>query len=315
MSQRSGRSKHITPRLPPKIALAMQQKGSQMRHSYVMTKPLLLLSLFLSFAPFLFAQCSFVPTVSPNNLILCPNTSDMLQTEAYDSYQWLRDGQVLPGEVGQTLMVDAYNFGGSQVQVVATLNGCTDTSAAVLVDGWVFLLPYVIIETNCIYDPTAEAWRCGINDTMKLTMGDPYDTLITWRNNQTPIVGANAKVFYVNASGSYTVSGSPLICPTFSQTTDVPVDVIFATSNDLTTTPLLLVQPNPARDLLRVRYPQMLEGRLRLIAADGREMLRQTMLGEEAMLSLTGLPSGIYLLQMESQTGQVLAQTKVVHLP
>jgi len=59
------------------------------------------------------AQCPFDPTVTPADLILCPNSQGELATQSYDSYQWYKEGNPIPGATGQTLVVDAYNDSGS----------------------------------------------------------------------------------------------------------------------------------------------------------------------------------------------------------
>src|SRR5215510_8040249 len=88
------------------------------------------------------AQCPFDPTVTPNNLILCPNESDTLWTQVYDSYQWYKDGNLIPGATNQYYVVNAFTDGGSYFAVSATASSCTEMSPQVLVDGWAFLPPF-----------------------------------------------------------------------------------------------------------------------------------------------------------------------------
>ncbi|HMC97050.1 MAG TPA: hypothetical protein VKG92_05340 [Flavobacteriales bacterium] len=88
-------------------------------------------------------QCPFDPTISPTEVILCPNGSQLLSTQTYDSWQWYKDGDLIPGATAQTYLVSNNDIG-SEFSVACTLAGCTEMSPAVLVDGWVFLLPYVI---------------------------------------------------------------------------------------------------------------------------------------------------------------------------
>ncbi|MCE2840841.1 MAG: hypothetical protein LW729_05645 [Bacteroidetes bacterium] len=89
------------------------------------------------------AQCPHNPTVTPNNLIFCPNAgSDTLWTQSYQAYQWYKDGVLQPGDTFQYRRVTHLDAG-SIFSVDATLNGCTERSPQVPVDGWVFLLPVV----------------------------------------------------------------------------------------------------------------------------------------------------------------------------
>ena len=164
------------------------------------------------------AQCPFTPTITPSTLILCPNESGTLATEVYDAYQWYKDGSPITGETGQLLAVNQWADAGSSFTVSATLDGCTEMSAYVLVDGWVFLLPYVMhggdepIGTG----PNGEALYCE-GDTMLLELSSPYSENIQWTNNGVPIPGpeGTSQILVVTGSGSYTVSGAPSVCPNF----------------------------------------------------------------------------------------------------
>lgn len=84
------------------------------------------------------AQCTHNPTVTPNNLIFCPSGGfDTLWTQNYQGYQWFKDGVL---QVGDTLRYRRVTHldAGSMFSVDATLNGCTERSPQVMVDGWVF---------------------------------------------------------------------------------------------------------------------------------------------------------------------------------
>lgn len=164
------------------------------------------------------AQCPFTPTIIPSDLVLCPNESGTLSTEVYDAYQWYKDGSPISGETGQLLAVEQWADAGSSFTVSATLEGCTEMSASVLVDSWVFLLPYVMHGGD---DPTGtgpngEALYCE-GDTMLLELGLPYTENIQWINNGAPIPAPAgvAQTLVVTGTGSYTVSAAPGLCPNF----------------------------------------------------------------------------------------------------
>lgn len=40
-------------------------------------------------------RCTFTLTITPDDLILCPNENATLSTQAYDAYPWYRDGTLL----------------------------------------------------------------------------------------------------------------------------------------------------------------------------------------------------------------------------
>jgi hypothetical protein len=176
-----------------------------------------------------FAQCDLNPAIKPDNLILCPNASDSLRTaKDYDSYQWFKNNKPIAGATSRYLKVDQYNDAGSYFKVAVTKNGCADTSKRVLVDGYVFLLPYVITTGDPgIYDPYKDVTFQCLGDKVILTMGDPFNTNIQWYNNYKPIEGATSKKFTLTEKGSYTVCGSPAICPSFTDCESVPLNYTF----------------------------------------------------------------------------------------
>ncbi|MBN8642925.1 MAG: T9SS type A sorting domain-containing protein [Flavobacteriales bacterium] len=76
--------------------------------------------------------CSHTNTVFPNNLILCPNETATIETQLADSYQWLDYfGSPIAGATNQSLVVSSGEY-----SVQTTINGCTERSPQVLVDGW-----------------------------------------------------------------------------------------------------------------------------------------------------------------------------------
>lgn len=157
------------------------------------------------------AQCDFTPSVVPKNLVLCPGTEDTLRTiELYDSYQWYKGTRLLVGETKSYLVVKAETVP-AFFKVEVTRNGCTEMSARVLVDSYVFLLPYYIIEGNLTYDPVKNV-QIGCDKTpVKLTYSYPEN--VQWYNGDNPIPGANNAVYRPTRSGEYWACGAPETCP------------------------------------------------------------------------------------------------------
>ena len=188
---------------------------------------LILVSFTLLVYSQLYAQCSFVPTVTPNDLILCPETTDTLWTQAYDSYQWMKEGTPISGANSQFLVVDANTDAGYHFSVIATQAGCTDTSAEILLDSYVFLLPYVILNgTPAYFGGGGEAYFCH-GDTASLELGTPYTESIQWTDNGTNIPGANGIILPIMQDGNYSVSAAPTICPNFILSLGLDVSVYF----------------------------------------------------------------------------------------
>ena len=90
-------------------------------------------------APFLFngifVDCPFDPVINPNNVILCPEKDDTLSTVPAEFYQWFKDGNPIQEATQQELIVDYFSSAGSNFSVDVTINGCTERSADILVDG------------------------------------------------------------------------------------------------------------------------------------------------------------------------------------
>lgn len=181
----------------------------------------------IAFAGAAQAQCPFTPTISPNSVILCPGEGAVLSTEPYDSYQWYKDGQPIAGATNQTHVVSAFNDGGSSFTAEATLDGCTEMSAALLVDGWVFLLPFVMHagDEPIGVGPNGSLYCEG--DTALLILMPPYDINIQWTESGVPIPGATDDTLVVTTAGNYHVSGAPSLCPNFQQQLGVTIAIDF----------------------------------------------------------------------------------------
>jgi hypothetical protein len=176
------------------------------------------------------AQCSFTPTITPNNPVLCPQEIDTLWTQVYDSYQWYKDGVAIPGAVQQYLPVSQATDVGSYFKVEATQSSCAELSDSILVDGWAFLLPYVVHGGTYSTDPlTGNIVLCPGVDTMTLEFS--YPNSIQWFNNGVAIPGANSQILKVTAPGSYTAEGAPAVCPQSIYQLGVTIDVGYITAH------------------------------------------------------------------------------------
>jgi hypothetical protein len=159
---------------------------------------------------------------------MCPGETATLTTQVYDSFQWYKDGQPIPGATDQTLDVDYFTDSGSSFSVLATDDGCAEMSAQVLVDGWVFLPPTVMHEGDepVSIGPFGEPTYCE-GALVQLTLNMPYTESIQWTNNGMPIPGANSPSLIVTEAGSYSVSGAPAVCPNSITNLGLTIDVAF----------------------------------------------------------------------------------------
>ncbi|MDX9750003.1 MAG: hypothetical protein RBT71_02860 [Flavobacteriales bacterium] len=204
------------------------------------------------------AQCDHDPVISPSAPILCPDESAVLTTGDFDTYQWYRDGQLLPGATEQTLVLPAGEAVGSMFTVAATLNGCTETSPGVLVDGWMFLLPFVIHGGDEPYAMVGEGGGLYCEgDTLTLTLGMPYTENIQWTNFGVPIPGADAPELIVTTSGEYHVTAAPSVCPNTIMALGVTIAAEFTPTAQATIT---LEGEELCADLTGTSYTWYLDG-------------------------------------------------------
>lgn len=197
-----------------------------------MTRVLLLLVCLICFHWSSYSQCPHAPTITPINPILCPNESDTLWTQSYDSYQWYKDGNLILGETNQYLVVDATNYGLSNITIEATDAGCSELSPTVLIDGWAFLLPFVTNGGDYNFNFVNGVYEVCLNDTITFEFSSTYDSNIQWTEDGNPLTGETNSLIEITSSDTtgivnYNVCGSPSICPNYLQCLGVPLNVQF----------------------------------------------------------------------------------------
>jgi hypothetical protein len=182
----------------------------------------------LSIAGATAAQCPYTPTISPAAPIMCPGEVVQLSTQEYDDYQWFKEGVAIPGATAQTLDVSYFEDPGSSFSVRVELDGCVEMSASILVDGWVFLPPFVIHEGDepIGIGPFGEPTYCE-GALVQFVLGMPYTESIVWTRNGVPIPGETSPTLTVTTDGSYSVSGAPSVCPNSITDLGLSIDVSF----------------------------------------------------------------------------------------
>ena len=279
---------------------------------------LILLSSFFASGNGVLAQCPFDPTIE-GDTILCPGDSTVLKTQTYDSYQWYRrawgstQAEPIPGATGPSIVLtatDALNY----YSVAASLNGCTEHSPEVLLDEWAFLLPTLSISGDYVFEPGTQTFFICTNDTMLLTLNPPYEASITWYNNGVPIPGETDITLPITQSGTYSVVAAPAICPYYilspGVVTHVEAEICSAAAEPSSTSPLVEIGPNPAGGVLHLRFSVPLpSATLRILAPDGRECGHSELAPcTEALVDVSHLPAGLYLLQFHFAEGKTLVR-------
>ncbi len=269
-------------------------------------------TLVSSFA--LLAQCPFTPTVFGDTLV-CPNEGALLSTQAYDTYQWYRrdflaaTAEPVAEATAQTISVAAESLP-AFYSVTATLNACTVRSAEVLVDGLLFLLPFVIQEGEYTFDPNSETFSICEGDTLFLELGQPYRTSITWYRDGNPIPTATGFRYAITTAGAYTVEAAPEICPNFIQPLGLTLQVSSrsceTTTLELSKTPSVQLFPNPSSGLVQLRTQGGTLEHYQVFNAQGQQLQSGPCQAVELQtIDLSTLPAAVYWLQLHSRQGVI----------
>lgn len=236
--------------------------------------------------------CAHNPTITPADLILCPNTGDTLFTQEYDGYQWYKDGNLLQGATNQFYVVDAFTDAGSMFSVEATENGCAEMSPEVLVDGWAFLGVTVI--TEGLKEPL-----CAGQDTLLLIINQPYTTNIQWTKGTIDIPNATDDTLVVTTSGVYSVSGAPEVCPNFVQNLGLELEYNFINCENSigeVGADKLSIYPNPANEFITITNLPEKANTYSLCNMVGQVVLSGNIAAKNQQITVGGLPAGVYIL-------------------
>jgi hypothetical protein len=270
--------------------------------------------LFLLISIGTFAQCPFTPVVTGDSM-LCPQQNGTLTTGVFQNYQWYKRpiggiAQPVSGATGQLLSINYFNDAGYYFSVAATEAGCTEMSAEVLVDGWVFLDPNVQTTGNFTIGPNGETMTCT-GDTVYFTLLSPYDTNITWFNNNIPISGAISNMLPVTASGTFTVQGAPSICPNYIQLMGIPLDVIFSSCTGIIDNDagIINLYPDPANSYIYITDLKS-DGYILLQSYDGKVIAQFLLTDSDSKIEISKLPSGIYAYRI-FDSAQMLKSGKI----
>jgi len=161
------------------------------------------------------AQCDFnvVVAIEPmvEGNVYCPGDTVKLSAGDFDSYQWYYSfsntntgGTLIDGATSELYLVDISFWGFAYFYVVATENGCSEPSPAVLIDSWNFLSPVVASDGESVF--------CN-GDSTEISV--PFGGYVNfqWYQDGEPIAGATEINYWVKESGTYVIFASPAVCP------------------------------------------------------------------------------------------------------
>lgn len=267
------------------------------------------------------AQCAFTPTVT-GDLLLCPASSATLTTQQYSAYQWYsrpfgssNPAQPIPGATGQTLTVNADDTP-LYISVAATLNGCTEQSQEVLVDGLAFLPVTVATSGEFGISDDGELVICT-GDTIFMVAQLPYTLNFRWYKNQVLIPGTNNDTLVVTTPGNYWLTASPGECPNWTASLGLEIPVIWGDApgcmtsvNDPKQTLDVKILPNPASHKIQVTVADFAPVSLLLFDRQGK-IVQERKFVEQTTLDVADLPAGVYVLQLTSENGRAAERVVV----
>jgi hypothetical protein len=170
-------------------------------------------------------SCTFDPQILEEGPILCPNEIATLSVDEHDGYQWYKkitgfpgEPNLIDGETGQSLDINAAEYAGFDVTCACTLDGCTEFTDAVAVDGWAFAPPGI-----------SSDGQSNVCEGDSSILSNAFGTYATyqWLDGGVDIDGATDDSYWVTEDGSYTLTVTPMECPSFEMSNGVPVDITF----------------------------------------------------------------------------------------
>ncbi len=250
-----------------------------------------------------FAQ---TPTVFGDSM-LCPNSTGLVSTQTYDSYQWFvryfgsSTTTPIAGANSETLVIDYSNYAPSYLSVEVTLGGNDSISPEFFVDGYAFAGFTVASSGEFTIGPLGESVLCP-GDTMFFEVLLPYDTNITWYLDGDTIQGISSTILPVTGPGNYYVTGAPNVCPDFIQGPGVTLEVIDCTVGiDENASEQFSIYPNPADNYLQIRNGKI-GGEFIIHDAIGKVFMKDKISSAQMTLNIESLSSGLYFIKSDSQT-------------
>ncbi|MEO6489791.1 MAG: DUF4886 domain-containing protein [Ferruginibacter sp.] len=260
--------------------------------------------------------CPFNPVILPDSIIICPNSSDTLWTQTYNSYMWFNEtGEMIPGETNQYLSpVNPGNY-----SVLATQNGCSEMSPQSIVSIFHSLQSfYVDIIGNV--DPHNTFSNFCQGDSVKLILVPnkppyPNDNNIQWFKDGVAIPFLFNDTIVINTAGTYQVIlKDSVYCPGTIIYTSPPIvlRVIECSPppSPVDSTIRLIVYPNPSEGNFVIKIdPLMIGINYTVHDAIGKLIQKGKLENELNDLDLTNKARGNYILQFP---GNKLRPVKLV---
>lgn len=244
--------------------------------------------------------CNSAPLqLNANTLVFCEGDTALLYSSPLPntSFQWVKDGTIIPNYTGDTLKV--YQSGNYSVSVPG--NSCSQST--------IFYMQALPVGHPgiSIVAPTVVPFGQQATITANLT-GITGAYFIHWFVNGQMFTTNNSATFsYTKAWGIDTVFASILVQAPCNDTSLSATAFIMATESiaNISTQNQFLVYPNPAKDKLHVQSFQV--GCFVLTDITGRTVSKSQILNPkfQTEIDISSLDKGVYLLRFFSNEGAV----------
>ena len=225
------------------------------------------------------------PTIQTTDTIICSNDSSRLCVSGYASYLWNN---------GATTSCTYVNEAGGVWVTGTAANGCSNISSHV----------------NISVYPVSSVSIVEQGDTLATFNGTAYQ----WLRNDTIILNATANTYVVTQTGQYSVQVADTNgC--ISTSASVLVTITSVGINEVSLENEVAIYPNPATGSFYIHYTSVSGKNLYLTMFNAvGEKVKEELLGvannTDASVSISTLPVGVYLVQLQS--GQNTMTKKIV---
>ncbi|WP_412476217.1 T9SS type A sorting domain-containing protein [Flavobacterium sp. TBRC 19031] len=255
--------------------------------------------------------CLHTPTISPEILTLCLDSSDTIWTEPADSYQWYDNGIPIPGATNQSLEVSLSSMGIFNINspsVETTINGCSELSKTSQVKRhqWSeFGISFFSLNVNgnIINDNQV----CN-DETLSLEIYFDANYISQWYKDDIAIPFANNDTLIVNETGTYKVRIDHPSCPNMGFFSDAVMEPLSFEFIDCSLGNIefpndLIIFPNPAQNILNIQTQQTLT-----------EAAVYNMLGKKVTINqlspysidVSSLAKGMYIIKFRDKNDRTI---------
>lgn len=252
--------------------------------------------------------CPYDLSITPEDLLIYPGTTDTLWTQEYEQYQWMNEsGDSILNQTNQYIIPEI----GTTYTVRVLKNGCSEWSAPAMVNFYTHLGNYFLNTEGNFSNPDS---ICQGDSVILFVRPNkppyPSDDQFSWYRNGTLINGSQNDSLLVLNSGNYKVVMMDNFCPDFTLFADSSSSFTFIDCDTTSTTSidqksienLISIYPNPAEDILTINVSEKLKGTsFRIINLHGVTVLHGNLLSGKTVLNTSHLSVGIYFLQLENQ--------------